>query len=101
METPQKYDVMQEILKVFVEALRKQAFSVLLLLLCCGGLTKALIETRREWREQITASTDSYNKTVASLQEEIRLCVRDREALAVKVAALSERLDLLLPRRGK
>ena len=91
METPQQYDVMNELMKVFVEALRKQAFSVLLLLGCCGALTYALRETRKECREHTVA----YNASMAALSREIKVCTEAREALGVEVAALKVRLDLL------
>ena len=76
--------LMGELFAVLKESLRKQAFSVILLICGCAGLWLIWRGDRKDLQAQITALT-----------AEISDCRDARLSLSVEVATLKERLAVL------
>lgn len=76
--------LMQEAIKIFLESLRKQSFSVVLTLagLVCLGW----------WNVEQKGECDT---AIAGLQIQVDSCRSRREALLVEVSALRERVNVL------
>lgn len=72
---------MKELYGVLIESLRKQAFSVILLICACAGLWIIRQDDRKEFMIQI-----------AELNKQISECSRAREDLKAEVAVLRERV---------
>lgn len=88
-----EFDVMNEFLKVFIEALRRQAFSVLILIAGVVYLQFELRESRQSCAKENDAVRHYYAGMVESLRTEIGDCRKERENLAVEVAILKERIN--------
>ena len=90
---------MQEFLRIFLDALRKQAFSVILLLCVCGGLVYALSEQRADYQAQLYKVTVGFETQASQQASALSVCDKARMELAVRVAALEARVDFLSGRR--
>lgn len=76
--------IMTEALKIFLESLRKQSFSVILTLAGVLALGWWNLRERSECQSSI-----------AALEIEMDSCTSQRHALAVEVARLRERVNVL------
>ena len=80
--------LMGELISVLKESLRKQAFSVVLLICCCGALWIIRKEDRAEMKLEIS-----------DLNTRLNHCAAARESQAVEIATLKVSVSLLSARR--
>jgi hypothetical protein len=73
----EKSEFMQELLKILLDALRKQAFSVILLVIACGVMGKIIVDMKQEAKEM-----------QERLEGQIMACHLERQNLMVRVAVL-------------
>lgn len=82
---------MIELVIVLKESLRKQAFSVILLVFACGGLWWMGDSDKKQLQAQIV----SLNTDVKALNNDMSACIAQRSAQSVEISMLRERIDLL------
>lgn len=82
---------MIELVIVLKESLRKQAFSVILLVFACGGLWWMGDSDKKQLQSQIV----SLNTDVKALNIDMSACIAQRSAQSVEISMLRERIDLL------
>jgi len=93
MSQPQeKFDIMTEFFRFFLDSLRKQPFQVVLLLIACGVLWSMLQDVKHEALETKTA----LEGKIAQVNNEVRECITQKELLSVELATLRERVNLYL-----
>lgn len=80
---------MPELVKIFLDALRKQSFSLILTVIGLGGLAWWNVEYKREMSAIVTA-----------LDAQVKVCSEKREALAVEAAALREKVNILVEQQS-
>ena len=88
-------EIMDEIIKMLLDFLRKQAFAVVILVCGLGGIIWFAKDQKQEFSAQM-----------ADVRTELRACGNAREAdavtirdLSVKLAMLQTRVDLIEPPR--
>lgn len=94
-----KFDPMSEVWKlliefgkIIIEALRKQAFSVILLICACAIMGLVVAEIRTEaLRER-----EKFEQRFADMEKQIKCCEEARFGLSIKLATLEAKQDLLL-----
>jgi outer membrane murein-binding lipoprotein Lpp len=91
MEPSAKFDPMTEVIKVLIEALRKQAFSVMLLLGAVAGLVTVM-----------RTKEDNFDKKISTLEAKVDTmaarylhCETNRARLTAKVEIMQRDLDAL------
>jgi len=97
MEPQTKYDPMSEIWKVLIEALRKQAFSVILLLAAVFGLWK-MMDTQKD---SLDTKISTLEAKVDTMGARYLHCETSRVRLAVKVEMLEKEVDALSRLKAK
>lgn len=95
----EKFDFMGELLKILLEAVRKQAFSVILLLSACGGLIWFSLDQREGLRAAIVATETKCREDLAAMSARLDLCEEQRNRLTVEVAVLRVEVNALSARR--
>ena len=84
-------EFMNEIYKIFLEFLRKQAFSVVLLVCGCAGLWMQ----RTEQKSDAQQDKISLLSEIADLRNDVRHCAESKESLLSEVSTLRERVNIL------
>lgn len=75
---------MVELIAVLKESLRKQAFSVVLLICACGGLWLLRNQDKAELRIEIT-----------ELKANLHSCMESKESLLIRIAGLESSISML------
>lgn len=91
-EAPEKFDIMTEFFRFFLDSLRKQPFQVVLLLIACVVLWSMLQEVKHQALETKT----QLEGKIAQVNTEVRECISQKELLSVELATLRERVNLYL-----
>lgn len=91
-EVPEKFDIMTEFFRFFLDSLRKQPFQVVLLLIACVVLWSMLQDVKHEALETKT----QLEGKIAQVNTEVRECITQKEILSVELATLRERVNLYL-----
>lgn len=84
----EKVDFMGELLKILLEAVRKQAFSVILLLSACCGLVWLSLAQRSEWKAALEVTESKCRDDLEAMSARLDMCEEQRNGLAVEVAVL-------------
>lgn len=95
----EKIDVMNELLKVALEFIRKQAGMVVILLVACVGLAWLALEQKKELMEQIKTDSAESKATVAHLEARLDACEEARSKMVVEVEVLKIRVEVLSKKR--
>lgn len=88
----EKIDFMQELYKLIIERLRKEAFSVIILL----GVIGALWVTSQDQKTELKTHAEKWDSERNELFSQIQHCNMERSALAVEVASLKLRVEMFL-----
>lgn len=80
--------LMGELILVLKESLRKQAFSVILLVIACGGLWIMRDQDKADFRDEIL-----------QLKSDLHHCMESRESQSVRIATLEASISILQTRR--
>ena len=91
----EQINVMNELIRIALNAIKKQGFSVMLLLAAIYSLVFFIQNQNQEMKTM----QSSYANLSDGLRGQIDKCNSEREALAVKVTALEVRLETLIQKR--
>lgn len=94
-EAPEKFDIMTEFFRFFLDSLRKQPFQVILLLIACFVLWSMLQEVKREAVE----TQKQLEGKIAAINTDVRECITQKELLSVELATLRERVNMYIAKR--
>lgn len=86
---------MEEVKKIVLEALRKQGFSVMLLMLSVAFLYRQ----NTEQKQDLAAHVKKWDVERESLTLQVYHCNQERSALAVEVASLKVKIELLFTKK--
>jgi len=93
MSNNERIDFMQELYRIVLNWLAKQAGSVILL----SGAVVALWTVGSDRIEKLEGQVDRQSARIEAQGDEIRKCDMERAALQVEVGALRQRIELMLP----
>lgn len=99
MADGQKIDVMNELLKIGFEFLRKQAGMVIVLLAVCAGLIWFMLEQKRELYAQMLSNKVEYKEAMAAMSGRLDHCETARANLVVEVEVLKVQMAILTSRK--
>lgn len=88
----EQYSPMLEVYKVIIDALRKQAFSVVLLVAACVVMGFVVKEIRNEGNARET----KWEKRMDTMDSELKSCNAEKSSQAVRIATLEERLSIVM-----
>lgn len=91
----EKIDVMNELLKVAIEFIRKQAGLVVVLLVACCGLAWLALEQKRELMEQMKTSEANCKASLDHVSARLDACEEARARVVVEVEVLKIRVEIL------
>lgn len=95
----EKIDIMNELLKVALEFIRKQAGMVVILLVACVGLAWLALEQKKELVAQMKTASDESKAALAHVSARLDACEEARSRLVVEVEVLKVRVEVLSKRR--
>lgn len=88
-------DFMNELTKILLEFLRKQAGMVLVLLTVCAGLVWFILEQKQELNMQLMSSKVEYRDEIRSVSMRLDACETARARLVVELEVLKTRVELI------
>lgn len=91
MPDGQKIDVMNELISIGLDFLRKQAGVVIVLLAVNGGLLYLVREQKKELSAQIQQNKQEYQDDIKSVRARLDTCERARANLIVQFEVLKAR----------
>ena len=93
-------DYMNELMKIALDFLKKQAGLVLVLLVACWGLIQIVLEQKKELIAQITAANPGNQEELRRVMDRLDACEAARERLIVEVEVLKVQIEVL-QKKGK
>lgn len=89
----QKIDVMGEIVKIFLDFLKKQAGIVFVLIMICLAMGWMILEQKRELVFQMGSVNSELRARIEEVSQRLHACDEARARLVVQVEVLKVRAD--------
>lgn len=92
-------DVMNEIIQIALEFVRKQAGIVIVLIALCGGLIWLALEQKRELMYELNTNRAEYRNSLRSVSARLDMCEDARSKLVVEVEVLKVKVAMLAAKK--
>jgi hypothetical protein len=92
-------DVMNEIIQIALEFVRKQAGIVIVLIALCGGLIWLALEQKRELMYELNTNRAEYRNSLQSVSARLDMCEEARSRLVVEVEVLKVKVAMLAAKK--
>jgi hypothetical protein len=92
-------DVMNEIIQIALDFLRKSAGIVLVLIAVCSGLIYIALEQKRELMYELNTNRAEYRNSLQSVSARLDMCEEARSRLVVEVEVLKVKVAMLGAKR--
>lgn len=81
----EKIDIMNELIRIGLEFVRKKAGIVIVLLVVCGGLVWLALEQKRELVNELMTNRAEYRQELRAVSARLDACEESRARLVVEV----------------
>lgn len=91
----EKLDFMNELLKIALDFLRKQAGIVLVLMAVCAGLVWFILEQKRELTTEMISQKSECRDEIRGMYTRLDACEEARARLVVELEVLKMRVEFI------
>lgn len=88
-------DIMNELVSILLQFIRKQAGMVIILMTCCAGLIWLMLEQKRELTGHLAGQKAEYLQEIAIISGRLDNCLEANGRLIVEVEVLKVEMSIL------